>query len=259
MNKLGQDVTIPIGYNIEGNLVTLPINKAPHILIAGCTGSGVTNYVDSIIASMLCRYSTNELRLVLFDPRNSDLVKYDKIPHVLFGKAITDASCMISILQSLIYEMESRYQLLMNGEKGVFSDITLYNSKVDEKDKLPRIIVVINEFTDLMVVNKNKFSSLILCLAQKARAVGIHLILATDNLSIANISSTIKCNLPTRIAFKTKTGSDSLTILSEIGAEKLSGQGDCLFRGIDSINTERLQTCYIASKDIEEVINKLKI
>ncbi len=248
-------VEVALGKDIAGNPIKINIRDCPHLLIAGATGSGKSVCLNSIIMNLIYFNSPSELKFLLIDPKFVELKIYNGIPHLLYP-VITNPREAISALKYLVYEMENRYKLL---DKIGARDIIRYNQKVAELKEeefkvLPYIILIIDEFADLMMMVSKQIEELIVRLAQKARAVGIHLILATQRPSVDVITGLIKANFPTRIAFQVASKVDSRTILDTIGAEKLLGKGDMLLSMGNRPGLVRIQGAYVSDEEIEHVI-----
>ena len=247
-------LAIPLGQDVNDEFKCLNLNDAPHMLIAGTTGSGKSIYLHDIIASLIARNSPEELKLVLFDPKMVEMSLFKDMPHLLCP-IIHKADIAFKTLNKLVEEMNRRYGLLFEKEANC---IETYN-KLEGVEKLPYIVVVIDEYADL-VDAKKEISAPIVVLAQKARAAGIHLIVATQRPSTNVITGVIKANLPTRISFAVVNSIDSMTILGELGGEKLMGRGDMLVQSpvLSKINTIRLQAPFISNKDIKAIVNFYK-
>ena len=220
----------------------------PHLMIAGSTGSGKSICLNGIIVSLLYKYSPEELRFILIDPKKVEFTTYEGLPHLLIDEIICENEKALKALQWMVDEMERRYVIF--SETGV-RDIASYNAVVDPNltERLPRIVLVIDELADFMMYNKNEVEAKIKKLTAKARAAGIHLILATQRPSVNVITGDIKSNIATRIALKLPTPTDSSTILAQGGAEKLLGKGDMLFMSEASPEPVRLQGCLLYTSD----------
>ena len=235
----------------------------PHLLIAGSTGSGKSVAINTIITSVLMKAYPEDVKLVLIDPKMVELSVYNGIPHLLIP-VVTDAKLATNALRKTVKEMERRYQLFAAG--GV-RNITEYNQKVAENnadknnsvmEKLPYIVVIVDELSDLMMVAGHDVEDAIVRLAQMARAAGIHMILATQRPSVDVITGLIKANVPSRISFAVSSGVDSRTILDQVGAEKLLGRGDMLFLPIGAAKPERVQGAYISVTEVEKIVSWVK-
>ena len=249
---------IAFGKNIQGDVIYEDFASFPHLLVAGTTGSGKSIFIHSIISTLIMRNSPDNLKLVLVDPKRVEMVKYRDIPHLLCP-IINDPTKAKPLLDKLVDEMNARYDLLAQGDG--FSDIKEYNEYAEEHglDKIPVIIAILDEFGDLVETCK-EISRPVLLLGQKARACGIHMLIATQSPTSDIITGTIKSNLPTHVALSCSNSTQSVTILGEGGAEKLLGRGDMLVQcpRIERGNLTRLQGCYIANKEISRVAGYLR-
>lgn len=240
-----------LGKGIDGKQVSTDLATMPHVLVAGTTGSGKSGCVNAILSSILMHSSPNEVRLVLVDPKQVELNHYEAIPHLL-TPVVTNPKLAANVLSNLIAEMESRYGLM----KGVRArNIIDYNRIQVEQGEpgLPYILCVIDELADLMMVAPADVESSIIRLAQKSRATGIHLVLATQRPSTDIITGTIKVNIPSRIAFAVSSQTDSRVILDQGGAESLLGQGDMLFRGPGTSKLQRIQGAFVSEEEIARI------
>src|SRR5690625_310336 len=243
---------IALGLTVEGEPLITAINKMPHGLIAGATGSGKSVCINTILLSLIYKCHHEDVKFLLIDPKMIELSPYNGIPH-LISPVITDAKAASASLKWAVNEMESRYKRFV--EMSV-RDITKYNQKITNKtEKMPHIVIVIDELADLMMVSPQDVEDAISRIAQKARAAGIHLLVATQRPSVDVITGLIKANIPTRIAFSVSSQIDSRTILDEGGAEKLLGKGDMLFMGSGSNKLLRLQGPFVSDEEIERVTN----
>lgn len=249
---------IPFGKNIQGEVVSEDFADFPHLLVAGTTGSGKSVFIHSIVSTLIMRNSPDNLKLVLVDPKRVEMVKYRDIPHLLCP-IINDPAKAKPLLDKLVDEMNERYDKLAQGDG--FSNIGEYNEYAEEHglDKIPVIIAVLDEFGDLTQSCKD-ISRPVLLLGQKARAAGIHMLIATQSPTSDIITGTIKSNLPTHVALSCSTATQSVTILGEGGAEKLLGRGDMLVQcpRVERGALTRLQGCYIANKEISRVAGYLR-
>lgn len=244
--------TVPIGKDITGLAQLLAVEKAPHMLVAGATGSGKSVCLNTIIVSLIYQNGPDDLKLIMVDPKRVELGVYAGIPHLLIPP-ITKVEEAINALKWGVREMERRLDhLAKHGAR----DIDSYNSKA--KERMPRIIIVIDELGDLMSQNKRDVEAVIVRISQMARAAGIHLILATQRPSVDVITGTIKANIPTRLAFAVASQVDSKTILDMAGAEKLLGRGDMLMSTPELSKPRRLQGAYLSEKEIERIVGYLK-
>ncbi|HDN86400.1 MAG: hypothetical protein DRP68_02355 [Candidatus Omnitrophota bacterium] len=244
-------LTLAIGKDVKGEPVIADLKEMPHLLIAGTTGSGKTVCVNSLISSILFKAKPNEVKFILIDPKMVELAPFSGIPHLL-SPIIYEAKKAFAALNWAVEEMESRYRLL--AEEGV-RNITSYNEK---EFRLPYVVIVIDELADLMSVAKENIETSIQRLAQLSRAVGIHLILATQRPSVDVITGVIKANFPARISFKVSSKVDSRTVLDIVGAEKLLGKGDLLFLKPQAPRPIRVQGSYIDDEDIQRLTDFLR-
>jgi DNA segregation ATPase FtsK/SpoIIIE, S-DNA-T family len=251
-NNRKSNFTVPLGKDISGGTPVLQIEKAPHMLVAGATGSGKSVCLNGIIVSLLYQNGPDELKLIMVDPKRVELGVYAGIPHLLVPP-IVKADEAVNALKWAVREMERRLDYL---SKFGARDIDSYNKK--SKDKLPRIIIIIDELADLMIQNKREVEAVIVRIAQMARAAGIHLILATQRPSVDVITGTIKANIPTRLAFAVASQVDSKTILDTAGADKLLGRGDMLMSTPELSKPRRVQGAYVSDTEIEKVVDFLK-
>ncbi|MBZ2155497.1 DNA translocase FtsK [Streptococcus anginosus] len=254
---------IPLGKAVNGSVRTFDLAKMPHLLVAGSTGSGKSVAVNGIIASILMKARPDEVKFMMVDPKMVELSVYNDIPHLLIP-VVTNPRKASRALQKVVDEMENRYELF---SKVGARNIAGYNVKVAEYNAsqpeykqipLPLIVVIVDELADLMMVASKEVEDAIIRLGQKARAAGIHMILATQRPSVDVISGLIKANVPSRIAFAVSSGTDSRTILDENGAEKLLGRGDMLFKPIDENHPVRLQGSFISDEDVERIVTFVK-
>ena len=252
------EIPVVMGKDITGEAQTVDLVQMPHLLIAGATGSGKSVCVNSIILSILYQLHPAECRLLLIDPKIVELKLYNDIPHLL-TPVITDSKKAFQALQYCIYEMERRYACL--DSMGV-RDIRSYNKRVKEKnvaqEYMPYIVVVIDEYADLMTTTGKELESTVARLAAMSRAVGIHLVLATQRPSIDVITGLIKANIPSRIAFMVASKTDSRIIIDMVGAEKLLGKGDMLYSGVVDPFPIRMQGAFISEEEVESVVEYVK-
>jgi len=244
-------LTLTLGKDITGQPIIADLDDMPHLLIAGTTGSGKTVCVNSLILSLLYKSSPNDLKFLMIDPKMVELMTFNGLPHLLCP-VVTEAKKAYTALNWVVNEMEERYRLLA---KVAARSIEAYN---EQQEKLPYIIVIIDEFADLMNVARDQIESAITRLAQLSRAVGIHLILATQRPSVDVITGVIKANLPARISFKVASKVDSRTVLDANGADKLLGKGDMLFLRPGESRLIRIQGTLISDKEIEKVVSFIK-
>lgn len=248
-----------LGKDINGTIQFCNLDKMPHLLVAGSTGSGKSVCLNTMLISMLYKSSPEDVRLILIDPKTVEFSVYANLPHLLTPHIITTKEQAINALNWAIKEMEYRYSLLQQNEVVNIKD---YNNlpivKDGEVEKLPYIVIVIDELNDLMIDTKREMEERIMKLAQKSRAAGIHLVIATQRPSVDVITGTIKANLPSRIAFALTNFADSKTVLDMGGAEKLLGRGDMLFKPNDMPEPRRVQGAYISSQEVSAVVKFIK-
>ena len=250
-----------IGKDVEGRNVCGNIVKMKHLLVAGATGSGKSVCLNSMLISLICKYSPEELRLILIDPKKVEFAVFDGLPHLMINEIIADAQKAVAALNWAIKEMERRYTLFEQKTRSGSNvhNLDEYNASItDGEEKLPKIVIVVDELADLMSVAKKDIEDRIQRLAQKARAAGMHLVIATQRPSVDVITGVIKGNLPTRLAFRVVQEVDSRTILDESGAEKLLGLGDMLYRTEGMYSCLRVQGAFIDSKEVQRVIEDIK-
>jgi S-DNA-T family DNA segregation ATPase FtsK/SpoIIIE len=242
-----------LGKGIDGNPVWTDLAKMPHVLVAGTTGSGKSACVNGILSSILMQASPNEVRLVLVDPKQVELNHYENVPHLL-TPVVTSPRLAANVLSNLIGEMETRYGIMSEARCRNLNELNRHRKKAGDAP-LPHILCVIDELADLMMVAPAEVEDSIIRLAQKSRATGIHLVLATQRPSTDIITGTIKVNIPSRIAFAVSSQTDSRVILDQGGAESLLGQGDMLFRGAGSSKLQRVQGAFITEEEIARITN----
>ena len=250
-------LTFAVGKNIDGDIVLGDISKLPHIIIAGTTGSGKSVCTNGIIMSILYNATPDEVRLVLIDPKVVEFKIYDGIPHLLIP-VVTDPRKAAGALAWAVQEMLKRYKLFADNN---VRDINGYNEKAQSTDgmePLPRIVIIIDELADLMMAAAGEVEDSICRLAQMARAAGMHLIIATQRPTVDVITGLIKANIPSRIALKVASGIDSRSIINEIGAEKLLGQGDLLYFPTGFAKPVRVQNCFTSDKEVSAVVDYIK-
>lgn len=254
--SLNSKLAIALGRDAAGEPAVADLARMPHCLIAGSTGSGKSVMINTIILSLLMNNSPDEMRLVLVDPKRVELNGYNGMPHLL-TPVITEPKDTVTALKRMVEEMERRYKLLASQGK---RNIEQYNESPSLADgKLPYIVVIIDELADLMMASAREVESKIVRLAQMARAVGIHLIVATQRPSVDVITGLIKANIPTRIAFAVTSQVDSRTIIDGPGAEKLLGYGDMLYLSTEVLKPKRVQGSYCSEKEITNVIGHIRI
>lgn len=272
-NSNSEPLAFAIGKDIAGDAVVGELNKMPHLLIAGQTGSGKSVMINTLLSSLLYRNSPSEMKLILVDPKQVEMAPYEDIPH-LITPVINEPEKTISALKWAVNEMERRYKLLAEHK---VRDIKTYNTMVQngktkivvqdeegheqqhENGAMPYIVIVIDELADLMMVAARDVEALIVRLAQKARAVGIHLVLATQRPSVDVITGLIKANVPARIAFTVASQVDSRTILDQIGAEKLLGQGDMLMSTAALPKPKRIQGAWVTDEEVMKITDHLRL
>ncbi|MFP3983920.1 MAG: DNA translocase FtsK [Desulfurivibrionaceae bacterium] len=245
-------LTMALGMDVVGNPVTADLGKMPHLLIAGATGAGKSVAINTIICSILFKATPDEVRLLLIDPKRIELSGYEDIPHLLHP-VVADPKMASRALQWAVKEMERRYSLL---EEMKVKSFTNYNRVAEEK--LPYIVIIIDELADLMMVSSSEVETSVARLAQKARAAGVHLILATQRPSVDVLTGLIKANFPTRMSFKVSSKVDSRTILDGSGAEHLLGAGDMLFLPPGAARLQRIHGAFISEKESERIVDFLK-
>ncbi|HFU3985167.1 TPA: DNA translocase FtsK [Streptococcus suis] len=258
-NKL---LEIPLGKAVNGSVRSFDLTKMPHLLVAGSTGSGKSVAVNGIISSILMKAGPDQVKFMMIDPKMVELSVYNDIPHLLIP-VVTNPRKAARALQKVVDEMEKRYELFshlgVRNLEGYNAKVEEYNSRSNEKQiPLPLIVVIVDELADLMMVASKEVEDAIIRLGQKARAAGIHMILATQRPSVDVISGLIKANVPSRVAFAVASGTDSRTILGENGAEKLLGRGDMLFHPIGESAPVRLQGSFISDNDVERIVSFVK-
>ncbi|MGX5640075.1 DNA translocase FtsK [Bacillus toyonensis] len=256
--KSESPLTVALGLDISGDPIVTDIRKMPHGLIAGATGSGKSVCINAILTSILYKAKPHEVKLILIDPKMVELAPYNSVPH-LVAPVITDVKAATAALKWAVEEMERRYELFAHAGA---RDLTRYNTIVSEREipgeTLPYIVIVIDELADLMMVAPGDVEEAICRIAQKARACGIHLLVATQRPSVDVITGLIKSNIPTRIAFTVSSQVDSRTIIDIGGAEKLLGRGDMLFLGNGTSKPVRVQGVYVSDDEIEKTVDHVK-
>ncbi len=257
INAKKTTLTFALGKNLVGDCISLDIAKMPHLLVAGATGTGKSVCLNTMLTSLLMKYGPDELRIMIVDPKIVEFAAFEGIPHLMFNEMITSAEKATAMLSWAVKEMEARYQQLYQAKVQNIND---YNEKMEKlgQKKMNRILILIDEFADLMSSNKATIEEKIGRLAQKARAAGIHLVLATQRPSVDIMTGSIKTNFTSRISFKMSSSVDSMTILNEGGAEALLGNGDCLYRTSQMFATERVQDAFISKGEMDAVIDYIK-
>ncbi|KOY79027.1 DNA translocase FtsK [Apilactobacillus kunkeei] len=255
-------LTVPLGRNVSGEVITTDLTKLPHLLIAGSTGSGKSVAINGIITSILMNAKPSEVKMMLIDPKKVELGIYNGIPHLL-SPVVSEPKKAARALNKVVAEMEHRYDLFAKHNQRKISTFNEYVKGMTEEERgdlkpLPYIVVVVDELADLMMTVSNDVEGAIIRLAQMGRAAGIHMILATQRPSVDVITGLIKSNVPSRIAFAVSSGIDSRTILDTNGAEKLLGRGDMLYLPIDKNKPSRVQGAFISDQDVENVVDYIK-
>jgi len=259
LEKLDSKLLIGLGRDITGDAVVAELNKMPHLLVAGATGSGKSVCINGIITSILMRAKPHEVKLMMIDPKMVELNVYNGVPHLL-APVVTDAKKASQALKKVVSEMERRYELFSHtgtrNIEGYNEYVKRHNLETGEKQPLlPFIVVIVDELADLMMVASSDVEDSITRLAQMARAAGIHLIIATQRPSVDVITGVIKANIPSRIAFAVSSQTDSRTILDMGGAEKLLGRGDMLFLPVGASKPIRVQGAFLSDEEVENVVN----
>ncbi|MBE7090472.1 MAG: DNA translocase FtsK [Clostridiales bacterium] len=255
-NSKAGSLTFALGQDISGENVVCDITKMPHMLVAGSTGTGKSVCLTTMILSLIMKYSPEDLRLVLIDPKTVEFTMFRKIPHLLLPDPVTDVNKAIKIFGWAVEEMERRFMTFSEAE---VRNLEEYNaSRKPNQRKLPKIVIIVDELNDLMMRNKKAMEDGIVKIAQKARAAGIHLILATQRPSVDVITGIIKANLPARISFRVTNAADSITILNEGGAEKLLGMGDLLFSDGVRQNPLRLQGVFADTEEVKTIVGFIR-
>ena len=257
-NNHGHILQVPLGKDVNGNVIAADLTKMPHLLIAGSTGSGKSVAINGIITSILLHAKPSQVKLMLIDPKKVELGVYNGIPHLL-SPVVSEPKKAARALQKVVSEMENRYELFAKfGQRKIstYNDFVAKNNRENETkiQPMPYIVVIVDELADLMMTVSNDVEAAIIRLAQMGRAAGIHMILATQRPSVDVITGLIKANVPSRIAFAVSSGIDSRTIIDTNGAEKLLGRGDMLFLPIDSNTPIRVQGAFISDKDVSRVV-----
>ncbi len=247
------NLTLGLGRNVAGDICLADLSRMPHLLVAGATGSGKTIFLNTIILSLLYQNSIDDLKFIFIDPKRVELTLYNGLPHLL-TPVITDVTKTVNALKWAVSEMERRFDVIAEAKK---RDISSYNS-INPNNKLPYIVIVIDELADLMAVAAQDIEACIIRLAQMARAIGIHLVMATQRPSVDVITGLIKANITARVAFSVVSNSDSRTILDFSGAEKLLGRGDMLFTNAELSKPKRIQGAYVSDEEIKGVVDYLK-
>ena len=254
--KSSSNLTFCLGKDVSGNTVYADLARMPHLLVAGATGTGKTIFLNNLIISLLYRNSPKILRLILIDPKRVEFQVYNELPHLL-SSVICDAEKTVNALRWLVGEMENRFKILSENRT---RDISSYNERAfsDNSEPLPYIVLIIDELADLMAAKGKEVESGVIRLAQMARAVGIHLVVATQRPSVEVITGLIKANITSRVTFQVASQVDSRTVLDVGGAEKLLGAGDLLFISAEVVKPKRIQGAYVSEKEVKRVVNWIK-
>lgn len=245
-NSYNTTNTISLGKDSNGNIVTLQLDKAPHILVAGATGSGKSVFMNNAILNLVTNTSGKDLGMILIDPKQVEFAPYENLPH-LMRPIITDINTTISTLNDLVYEMDKRYSILKS--KGL---------RDNSSNVFSKIVVFVDELADLMLTNKGAIETPLVKLAQKGRACGIHLILATQRPTVNVVTGLLKANIPTRIAFSMSSMRDSMVMLDYKGANELLGKGDCLVKLADRLDTIRVQAPFVSDELVHNMTKDLQ-
>ena len=260
VNSKSSSLMFAMGKDVANRKIYGDISKMIHLLVAGSSGSGKSVFLGSLIISLIYKYSPEELRLILIDPKKTEFVLYNDLPHLMINEIITDVNKTVQSLNWAIGEMNRRYSLFeqMSRSGTYVVNLDQYNAQLEKNERLPKIVIIIDELADLMLAAKKEIEDRVQNLTQKARAAGIHLIVATQRPSTDVITGVIKSNLPTRIAFGVATDVDSRVILDQTGAQKLLGKGDFLYT-MPGINAPvRVQSAFISPEESQRVVNFIK-
>jgi S-DNA-T family DNA segregation ATPase FtsK/SpoIIIE len=249
-------LSVWLGKDISGSAVWTDLARMPHVLIAGTTGSGKSGCINAILTSILLRATPDEVRMILIDPKRIELGFYEAIPHLL-TPVVSSPKGAAAVLANVVGEMERRYERLSAVRARNLPEANrAFRSRGE--DPLPYLLVVIDELADLMMISPQEVEDAVIRLAQKSRAVGIHLVLATQRPSVDVITGMIKANVPSRIAFAVSSQTDSRVILDQAGAESLLGQGDMLFKPLGTSRLQRVQGAYVSEEEIALVVEQCK-
>jgi DNA segregation ATPase FtsK/SpoIIIE, S-DNA-T family len=252
--RLNVPLALALGRDVSGSAVVADLGKMPHLLIAGTTGSGKSVCITALVTCLVANNTPDDLRLILIDPKMVELVRFNGLPH-LYGKVETELDRILGVLRWVVREMDSRYKLF---ETAASRNLDTYNAKMAKKkdgERLPRIVVMIDELADLMMQAPDETERTIVRLAQMARATGIHLAVATQRPSTDIVTGLIKANFPARISFAVASSIDSRVILDTQGAETLLGKGDMLYLAPEVGTPMRLQGCYVTDKEVDKIVN----
>ena len=247
-----EGLPIALGRDVRGNPVIVDLTQMPHVLIAGATGSGKSVCINTIISSLLMQKSPEEVRLILVDPKRVELTNYGRAPHLAFSHVVTEPDEVVSVLGVVVAEMDRRYRQL---EEHQARNIIAFNQLEGLPRRMPYWVVVLDELADMMMAAAADVEGQLVRLAQLARAVGIHLVVATQRPSVDVVTGLIKANFPTRIAFATTSQTDARVIMDRAGAEKLMGRGDMLFMSSDTIKPRRVQGAFVSDAEIERMLD----
>ncbi|MBR3804907.1 MAG: DUF87 domain-containing protein [Clostridia bacterium] len=254
INSKPFSLTFALGKDVIGTPVSLDLADMPHVLVTGTTGSGKSVCLNTLILSLITKYGPDELRFVIVDPKRVDLEPFKEIPHMMFGEIIEDVPMTNSMLTWAVEEMESRYRQLAAARAKNIKDFNT-RAKANGERIMPRIVIIMDEFADIMLQDKKGVATKVCLLAQKARAAGIHLVLAAQRPSVDVVEGPIKSNLPARIVFRASSAIDSQVSLGEPGAEKLLGRGDCLYKTGGMLAVERVMGAYVSDEEMYAVID----
>ena len=256
MKRSTHTLPLILGENTLGDYIVEDLAKMPHLLVAGSTGSGKSVALNAMLVTMLCKLTPDEMKLIIIDPKRLEFKTYEDVPHLLFP-IVTDTRKALPILQWVVHEMETRYEMMAeHGVRNIFEYQEL--QKRQKLNPLPFIVLIIDELADLMMVAGKEIEGSLTRIAQMARAAGIHMIVATQRPSVDVITGVIKVNFPNRISFKVTSKVDSRTILDEVGAERLLGKGDMLFLNAQRAQVERVHGAYLSDTEIEKVVQNIK-
>ncbi len=260
VNAKSSSLMFTMGKDVANRKIYGDISKMIHLLVAGSSGSGKSVFLGALIISLIYKYSPEELRLILIDPKKTEFVLYNDLPHLMINEIITDANKAVQSLNWAIMEMNRRYGLFeqMSRSGAYVVNLDQYNAQMEKSKRLPKIVIIIDELADLMLAAKKEMEDRIQNLTQKARAAGIHLIVATQRPSTDVITGVIKSNLPTRVAFYVATDVDSRVILDQTGAQKLLGKGDFLYTMPGVAAPIRVQSAFISTEESQKVVNFIK-
>lgn len=252
--KSTASLPLVLGEDTSGAHVVVDLARMPHLLVAGSTGSGKSVALNGMLISLLCKYAPEDLKLILIDPKRLEFAPYADIPHLLFP-IVTESKKVAPILRYVIQQMEMRYELMAQvGARNIFD----YHTLLQTKSSMPFMVIVIDEFADLMITAGREIEDLITRIAQMARAAGIHMLLATQRPSVDVITGLIKVNFPSRISFRVTSKIDSRTILDTAGADKLLGKGDMLFLDSNSSSLQRVHGAYVSDQEINQIVGHIK-